>query len=101
MAKVKRTGILNEKIYLFYSQERLASYGLRPESLSNVLSARNITMAGGQMDLTGKRVAIDPSGEFRSEQEIGGVTIGVTPFGAPLYLRDVVGIARAYDNPPS
>ncbi len=101
VAKVKRTGILNEKIYLFYSQERLASYGLKPESLSDVLGARNITIAGGQMDLTGKRVAIDPSGEFRGEREIGDVTIGVTSFGTPLYLRDVVNIIRAYDNPPS
>ena len=101
VAKVNRTGVLSEKVYLLYSQERLASYGLKPENLQNILSARNITAAGGQIDLTGKSVAISPSGEFHSEQEIGGVTIGSTPYGTPLYLRDVVDITRAYDNPPS
>ena len=101
VAKVNRTGVLNEKVYLLYSQERLASYGLKPENLQNILNARNITMAGGQIDLAGKSVAITPSGEFHSEQDIGGVTIGLTPYGAPLYLRDVLDIARTYDNPPS
>jgi len=101
VAKIKRTGVLNEKIYLLYSQERLASYGLKPENLSNVLSARNITMAGGQIDLQGKSVAIDPAGEFHSEREIASVIVGTTSFGAPLYLRDVVDITRAYDNPPT
>ena len=101
VAKVVRSGVLSEKIYLLYSQERLAAYGIKPENLQNILSARNITMAGGQIDLAGKSVAIAPTGEFHSEQEIGGVTIGVTPYGTPLHLRDVVDITRAYDNPPS
>jgi multidrug efflux pump subunit AcrB len=101
VAKVIRTGILGEKIYLFYSQDRLADYGLKPESLQNILSARNISMAGGQMDLSAKSVAISPTGEFQSEHEIGDVTIGATPYGAPLYLRDVVDIMRGYENPPS
>ncbi len=101
VAKVIRSGILNEKIYLLYSQKRLAAYGIKPENLQNILSARNITISGGQIDLAGKSVAIAPTGEFHSEQEIGGVSIGVTPYGTPLYLRDVVDVARAYDNPPS
>jgi multidrug efflux pump subunit AcrB len=95
VAKVRRTGILNELVCLLYSQERLASYGLKPPSLSNVLRARNITLAGGQVDVTGRAFAIDPSGEFRSEREIGDVTVGVTSFGTPLYLPDVVNITRA------
>src|SRR5262249_44697929 len=67
VAKVIRPGVLGERIYLFYSQDRLAAYGLKPEGLQSILSARNITMAGGQMDLTGKSVAISPTGEFHSE----------------------------------
>ncbi len=99
VAKVTRSGILNEKIYLLYSQERLASYGVKPENLSNILQARNITLAGGELDVSGKTVSIDPSGEFHSENEIGNVVIGVAPNGSPLYLRDITTTIRAYDNP--
>ncbi len=100
VSKVTRTGILNERIYLLYSQERLASYGLKPSNLQNILSARNITLPGGQLTVGGKSIAINPSGEFHSEDEIGSVTIGVTSYGAPVYLRNVVDTVRAYDDPP-
>ncbi|PYV43658.1 MAG: AcrB/AcrD/AcrF family protein, partial [Acidobacteria bacterium] len=100
VAKVVRSGILPEKIYLFYSQQRLASYGLKSEILPNILQARNITVAGGQLELKDKSISIDPSGEFRSEHEIGDVTVGISPYGSPLYLHDFVDTVRAYDSPP-
>ena len=42
-SKVSRSGILPEKVFLLYSQERIASYGLKPGDLPNILAARNIT----------------------------------------------------------
>lgn len=100
VAKVTRSGLLPERVYLLYSQERLASYGLKPESLPDVLRARNITLAGGQLDVEGKNVTIDPTGEFHSEKEIGDVLLGVSSGGVPLYLRDVVDTVRGYESPP-
>ncbi len=100
VAKVTRSGILNEKVYLLYSQERLASYGLKPSNLQNALNARNITLPGGQLTVGGKSIVVNPSGEFRSEADVGNVVIGVTPYGAPIYLRSVVDTVRAYDDPP-
>ena len=100
VSKVTRTGVLNEKIYLLYSQERLASYGLKPSNLQNILNARNITAPGGQLTVGSKSVVLNPSGEFQSEDEIGNVIIGVTSYGAPIYLRNVVDTVRAYDDPP-
>jgi multidrug efflux pump subunit AcrB len=99
-SKVTRSGILPEKVFLLYSQERIASYGLKTSDLSNVLSARNITLAGGQLEAAGKNLSIDPSGEFKSEKEIGDVSITQTNLGAPVYLRDLVNIERGYDSPP-
>ena len=98
--KVSRSGILSERIFLLYSQERIASYGLKPGDLQNILRARNITPAGGQLEAVGKNFSIDPSGEFKSEKEIGDVAIARTEQGAPVYLRDVVDVERGYDSPP-
>ena len=99
VAKVDRAGILQEQIYLLYSQERLASYNLKPASLSNILGARNIVSSGGQLDTQTKSVRIDASGEFRSEDEIGGVVVGATAYGSALYLRDFASTVRAYESP--
>jgi multidrug efflux pump subunit AcrB len=99
VSKVDRKGVLDEQIYLLYSQERLASYGILPANLRNVLSARNITTGGGQINVQGKNVTINPTGEFKSEKEIGDVLIPSTKAGTPLYLRDLVDVARGYKNP--
>jgi multidrug efflux pump subunit AcrB len=100
VAKVDRAGILSQKIYLVYSQERLASYGLRPAGLSKILGARNIVLPGGQIDIQGKNLNLDPSGQFRSETEIANVLVSTSAAGSPVYLRDLVEINRDYDNPP-
>lgn len=100
VSKITRSAVLNEKVFLEYSQERLASYNLRPGSLSNILSARNITLPGGQLQAEGKNISIDASGEFKNEREIGDVLVTTSSSGAPVYLRDIVDIVRTYDSPP-
>ncbi len=99
VSKISRYGILQETIYLEYSQERLASYGLQPGKIRNILNARNITLPGGIIEVTGKNLTIDPSGEFKNEKEIGDVIIAATAQGAPVYLRDLVDIVRGYESP--
>ena len=99
VSKITRSGILNERIYLEYSQERLASYGVQSTTLENILKARNITVPGGQVQVEGKNLTIDPSGEFKSEREIGDVLVASSANGAPVYLRDLVSTVRSYDAP--
>ncbi len=100
VSRVTRTGVQKERVFLEYSQPRLASYGLQTNSLKQILSARNITFPGGLLEVNGKAVLIDPSGQFKNEKEIGSVILGTTSSGAPVYLRDVVSIVRGYDSPP-
>ncbi len=99
VSKVTRSGVLSEAVYLEYSQERLASSGLQATSLSQILGARNITFPGGLLEVGGKSLAIDPSGEFKNEKEIGDVLVSASASGAPVYLRDGVDILRSYQVP--
>lgn len=99
VSKVTRSGILDEKIYLEYSQERLASYGIQSGTLEDILKARNITVPGGQVQVEGKNLTIDPSGEFKNEREIGDVMISSSAGGAQVYLRDLVDTVRSYNAP--
>jgi multidrug efflux pump subunit AcrB len=101
VSKVVRSGVLPEQVYLEYSQERLASLGVQTSALSDILGARNITTPGGQLEIDGKNVMIDPSGELKDEQEIGDILVGNTAGGAGHYLRDLVEVSRGYKNPPT
>src|SRR5262249_42275163 len=80
-------------------QERLASYGIKTSGLSDLLSARNITLPGGTLEVGDKTMRLDPSGEFRSEGEIGDVLVPVSDGHGALYLRDIVSVVRGYEAP--
>ena len=99
VSKVERRGVLPQTVYLDYSQDRLAAYGLRPADLSKVLSARNIIAPGGSVETGERRVTLIPSGQFESAQSIGDVAVSATSEGAPVYLRDLVQISRGYQAP--
>src|SRR5262252_9253418 len=99
VSRVDRSGVLPEQIYLDYSQERLASYGLQPSNLKGILNARNITLPGGALEAGSKNILIDPSGEFTSTADIGNVIVGTSGTGNAVYLRDLVDIRSGYQSP--
>ncbi|HKP59371.1 MAG TPA: efflux RND transporter permease subunit [Polyangiales bacterium] len=99
VAKVTRSGVQNDVVYLEYSQEKLSAYGVLPSQIDEVLAARNIVARGGAVDLQRKSVLIAPDGEFANEQDIGAVIVTRSASGAPVYLRDLVSITRAYETP--
>lgn len=100
VSKVSRYGVLKENVFIEYSQERLASYGLQPAKLGQLLRSRNTTLPGGQLEVEGKNLGINPSGEFKNEREIGDVMVTTSPTGSPVYLRDLAEISRGYQTPP-
>src|SRR5262250_262653 len=100
-SKYQRAGVWPEQIYLDYSQDRLANYGVQPSKLQDLLEARNIALPGGAIEVgSDKNVIVDPSGAFKSAAAIGDVIIGSSSSGSPVYLRDLVDISRGYQTPP-
>src|SRR5262249_60269505 len=61
--------------------------------------ARNIALPRRVLETGDKNMPIGPSGEFRSEQEIGDVLLPVGEGHGALYLRDVVDVVRSYESP--
>ncbi len=101
VAKVTRSGVLPEVVYLDYSQERLVAYGIPSgATVRDLLGARNITAPGGTVESQGKKLTVDPSGELKDEKEIGDVLMTTSTQGAPVYLRDIFEIERGYESPP-
>ena len=99
-SRIERKGVLPQAVYLDYSQERLASYGLQPADLSRILNARNITLPGGSIEAGERRIQIDPSGKFEAARAVGDVLLTPPKGALPLYLRNLVQISRGYQAPP-
>ncbi len=99
VSKILTSGDLPQWINLEYSQSKLAAYGITPSKISQALAARNIVAPGGSLETNGRNLVVLPSGEFKSEKDIGDTIVGKSATGTPLYLRDLVTITRGYQDP--
>ncbi|WHI53480.1 efflux RND transporter permease subunit [Microbulbifer sp. MLAF003] len=85
--RVLRSGVLHQQVNLIYSQERLASYDLRPDMIAPILNARNNIIPGGTLTVENMDIPIFPSGDFNNYKEIGDVPVALSEDGTPVYLR--------------
>ena len=100
VARVERSGVLDQRIFLDYSQEVLAAYGMRPSDIEDRLQLQNTPTPGGQLQVEDMNVLIEPSGPFTQPAQIGQVIMTKSPEGSPVYVRDIVEISRGYQDPP-
>jgi multidrug efflux pump subunit AcrB len=100
VAKVSRSGVLEERIFVDYAQERLASASLQPSSIVTALASRNTTMGGGVFDTGARHVVIDPNVRDQSFHEMDGLLVGSGASGTPARIRDVAVLSRGYESPP-
>jgi multidrug efflux pump subunit AcrB len=99
VAKVTRSGVLGERIYLDYSQERFAALEVGQQTLRDAITARNVSTPSGAVEADGRSVTIQSSGEYATERDVGDTLITTTANGAPVYVRDVVDVIRDYEPP--
>lgn len=98
---IQRSGNLDQRIYLDYSQDVFASYNITPAKIKSALNNRNVIIPGGEAEIGPTEVIVYPSGAFDSVEDIGNVVITETMDGTPVYLRDLGEIVRDYQSPPS
>lgn len=100
VARVQRSGVLDQRVFLDYSQEVLAAYGMRPSDIKDRLQLQNTPTPGGQLQVEDMNVLVEPSGPFTEPKQIGQVIMTRSAEGSPVYVRDIVEISRGYQDPP-
>ena len=98
--KVELYGIQEERIYLEFSNSKLAKFGLTPGIIGQTLREQNILLPGGSVNVFGQEVIIEPSGNFNDVAAIESVMIPIPGTEKVTPLRDVVTIIRDYVDPP-
>ena len=98
VARVDLFGVQDERIWLEFDPNFMMQFGLKPSTIVAALRAQNIVLPGGAVNAAGQTVVIEPSGDFRSVDELRNVTIE-TDNGDLVYLQDLASIRRAYVEP--
>lgn len=99
VGKVTKVGIVQESVYLLYSDANLAGYGLTPEMMMSSIAAQNAVIPGGTLRTEGRNFPVQLSGEYKNEHEMLDTVLGMGRQGAPVYLRDLFDVRRTYESP--
>jgi multidrug efflux pump subunit AcrB len=99
VGKVSKIGIVQETVYLLFSDANVAGYGLTAESVMAAIAARNAVIPGGTLRTEGRNFPVQLSGEYHSEEDMLGTIVGLSRSGAPVYLRDIFEVRRMYESP--
>jgi multidrug efflux pump subunit AcrB len=99
VAQVDLYGVQPERVWLEFDTTLLAQLDVAPAALVSALRNQNVVLPGGTINASGQSVVIEPSGDFRSVEEIRDLAI-TTEGGGIVYLRDLVSVRRGYVDPP-
>lgn len=96
-------GEQKEAIYVEMRREKMAQFGISPQEIYSKLQARNVVADAGNFNLGQEFIPINPSGEYKSEQDFGDllITSRSSKTQSLVYLRDVADIKRGYREPPT
>ncbi|MEN8260742.1 MAG: efflux RND transporter permease subunit, partial [Pseudomonadota bacterium] len=100
--RISITGNQKEVVYVEMRREKMAEFGIAPPDIYSALASKNLVARAGKAVVGSERVAINPTGEFKSEKEFRDLLVrGRGPGSERLvYLGDVSDIVRGYEDPP-
>jgi multidrug efflux pump len=99
VGKVTKIAIVQETVYLLFSEANLAGYGLTPERVKDSIAARNAVIPGGTTRTEGRNFPVQLSGEYKTQKDMLDTIVGMGKGGAPVYLRDIFDVRRMYESP--
>lgn len=100
VAKVEMQGGQDEEIYVEYNNARLKELGLSPQRLAQILGGVNIIQGGGDIRTGRERIALEPTGNYESLDDLRKTVIELPDSGHIVYLDDIATIYRDYEDPP-
>jgi multidrug efflux pump subunit AcrB len=97
--KIDLTGVQEERIYIEFSNAKMAQLGIDPSVIGSTLQRQNTIQPAGHLDINGTEIIIETLGSFESIEEIGDALIPIPGTEATIPLRDIASIRKAYVEP--
>lgn len=97
--KVDLLGKQDQKVYVEFSNRRLATLGITPLAIAESLRSQNAMMPGGSIDTKDDRVFVRVSGQFTNLDDIRNVPVSAG--GRTIKLGDIATVTRGFQDPPT
>jgi multidrug efflux pump subunit AcrB len=114
VARVELWGAQPKVIYLDVAESQLSSLGLTAEDIIATLNLQNVVVDAGAIDQGAVRLRVEPTGSFRTAEEIGDLSVraslldvgldvtNTAPYrsGELVRIRDIAEVRQGYAEPP-
>ncbi|MCK6262989.1 efflux RND transporter permease subunit [Vibrio sp. ZSDE26] len=101
---VSKTATFAEKqetIFIEISSGRLSQFGVSAQQIYQVLEKQNIVTVAGQLDTDGMRVAVAPSANISSFEQLKSLQVAVGNNNTVVRLQDIADVTYDYQEPTS
>lgn len=98
VSKIEILGAQDEKIFVEFSMQELATLGIDRSALIRALQSQNIVRPGGTIETGDETLSLRVSGAFASEQDVLDVNFAVGD--RMLRLSDIARVTRGFSDPP-
>jgi len=98
VSKIEILGAQDERIFVEFSMQELASLGIDRSALVAALQAQNVVQPAGTIQTGNETLSLRVSGAFRSEQDVANTNFSFG--GRMLRLSDIAQVRRGFADPP-
>ena len=98
VTKVNIYGVQDQKIYVEFSQARLANLGILPQTIFDSLSRQNAVSAAGIVETNAQRVPVRITGALGSLDSVRDTPVEAN--GRVFRLGDIADVKRGISDPP-
>jgi multidrug efflux pump subunit AcrB len=95
--KINILGEQPQRIYVEFSQDRLATLGISPRAVLDALGKQNLLTPAGSVETKGPTVEVRLDGAFDDLETIRALPIATN--GSSLRLSDIATVRRGYEDP--
>jgi hydrophobe/amphiphile efflux-1 (HAE1) family protein len=99
VASVRIRGGAERQINVLLDLEGIQSRGLTPQQVVDRIRAENLNVPGGDFDEGARQITVRTVGEFQSLDDIRDLSIGATPNGTIVRLRDIARVEDGVEDP--
>jgi multidrug efflux pump len=99
VGKADLLGVQPERIFIEFSNKKLANLGVSPQQIIDVIQAQNAQTASGVVQTSSDRIATRVSGDIESGKALTELSLQAN--GRLIRLGDIAEIKRDYADPPS
>nr|HPJ71405.1 efflux RND transporter permease subunit [bacterium] len=103
VARVEIVGEQDERIFVEFSNARLAELGFSPLQLAESLQTENIVLPGGYVNIGPDKIVVEPTGNYENVDALRDTVIRLAHGGGGdslIALKDIASVTRGYVEPP-